>query len=274
MKSHSLTPVFLASALLAILAFTSAAFAQDNAADLEDTALQTAENNEISAQNNEISAQNNEINSQNNEINSQNNENNMQAQDVSGANSSEENASVRFSLMLNVGPNYAFSDRLKTSGKQNIDVPTAGLEAALDIGIKTRYFGAYFEVLLRGGAVLEDDPHFHCPGDRFNLDDVCFKYYAVEKGDWDSYFMGLGLMLYGFIPASDFLLFSLGVGFTSHIGMTTDRDTTAVNTLFKGSVGFHLAVTQTIALGMTINYEGASGIRHSLQPAFSMIYHY
>ncbi len=179
-----------------------------------------------------------------------------------------------FSFMFNVGPNYAFVDTLKTSGDKKIEVATAGVEASFDLGYKVKYFGTYLEFMLRGGSVLEDDPHYHCPSTSFSLDDVCFKYNAVEKGDWDTYFMGLGLMFYGFIPVSESVIIDIGTGFIGYIGRTTDGDGASSNVAIKVSLGVQFAVTDAIALGVALNYEGLINTRQSIQPAFSLIYNY
>ena len=179
-----------------------------------------------------------------------------------------------FSFIFNVGPNYAFMDTLKTSGDKKIEVATAGVEASFDIGYKVKYFGTYLELMLRGGSVVEDDPHYHCPSTSFSFDDVCFKYNAVEKGDWDTYFMGIGLMFYGFIPVTDRMIIDVGAGFLGYLGRTTDGDAMSSNVALKVSVGFQYAVTDAIALGAAINYEGLINTRQSIQPAFSLIYNY
>ena len=179
-----------------------------------------------------------------------------------------------FSFMFNVGPNYAFVDTLKTSGDKKIEVATAGVEASFDLGYKVKYFGTYLEFMLRGGSVLEDDPHYHCPSTSFNLNDVCFKYNAVEKGDWDTYFMGLGIMFYGFIPVTDSVIIDIGAGFLGYIGRTTDGDAASSNVAIKVSLGVQFAITDAIALGAALNYEGLINTRQSIQPAFSLIYNY
>lgn len=199
------------------------------------------------------------------------------ADDVS-ASPDEPNARINlndgFSLILNVGPNFAFHDKMATSAGKLIDVYTAGLEASLDIGYKIKYFGTYFELMLRGAASIEDDPHYHCPSHSFNMNDICFKYNAIEKGDWDGYFMGFGIMFYGFIPVTDKMLISIGTGFLGYVGTTTDRDEGLMNAAWKLSLGFQFAVNDDLALGLTLNYEGFLSLRQSLQPAFSLIYHY
>ncbi len=177
-------------------------------------------------------------------------------------------------IAVNIGPNYSFKDRLYTSGDRSFEVPTAGLEASVDLGFKYKYVGVFLEVMFRGGAAMDDDVHYHCPTNSFSMSDTCFKYYAIEKGDWDTYFMGVGAMLNGYIPITSWVFGTIGVGFIGYIGRTTDGDESAYNYAFKVTAGVNFAVTPDIALGFAINYEGLEDRRQSIQPAFSLVYNY
>lgn len=186
---------------------------------------------------------------------------------------SDDDMRAAFSLLMNVGPYYAIKEKQLTSGGSSVEFPGAGLEAALDIGFTLKYFGAYLELMLRGGAVMADDPHYHCPQRITGADDICFKYLAVEQGDWDGYFAGAGIMLYGFIPLSKSLFLSLGVGFLGYFGLRTDRDKGVTNHAAKFSLGINATLTDHIAIGAALQYEGLTG-RQSIQPAFNLIYNY
>lgn len=177
-------------------------------------------------------------------------------------------------IALNIGPNYAFKDQLYTSGDRKINVATAGLEASIDLGYKFEYVGVFLELMFRGGSVVEDDVHYHCPSNTFNKDDTCFKYYAVKKGDWDTYFMGIGAMVAGYIPFNSWVFGSIGAGFIGYLGRTTDGDESAYNYAFKASLGVNFAVTPDVAVGFAVNYEGMFDRRRSISPAFSLIYNY
>ena len=177
-------------------------------------------------------------------------------------------------IALNIGPNYSFKDQLYTSGDRKINVATAGLEASVDLGYKFEYVGVFLEVMLRGGTVVEDDVHYHCPSNTFNMNDTCFKYYGVKKGDWDTYFMGIGAMVNGYIPFNSWVFGTIGAGFLGYIGRTTDGDESAYNYAFKATLGVNFAVTPDIAVGFAVNYEGMFDRRQSIQPAFSLIYNY
>ena len=178
------------------------------------------------------------------------------------------------SIVFNIGPNYSFKDKLYTSGDRSLIVPTAGLEASIDLGFKYKYVGVFFEVMFRGGTAMDDDVHYHCPSRFSGMDDKCFKYYAIEKGDWDTYYMGLGAMLSGYIPMNSWVFATIGVGFITYLGRTIDGDEAAYNYAVKVSAGVNFAVTPDIALGFALNYEGMTDRRQSLQPAFSLIYNY
>ncbi len=177
-------------------------------------------------------------------------------------------------IALNIGPNYAFKDQLYTSGDRKINVATAGLEASIDLGYKFEYVGVFLELMLRGGTVVEDDVHYHCPSNTFNMNDTCFRYYSVKKGDWDTYFMGIGAMVAGYIPFNSWVFGTIGAGFLGYIGRTTDGDEAAYNYAFKASLGVNFAVTPDIAVGFAVNYEGMFDRRQSISPAFSLIYNY
>ena len=177
-----------------------------------------------------------------------------------------------FAAMLNIGPYYAFKDELHTSGDRRVHVPTAGLEASVDLGFKGKYFGAFAELMFRGGAAMEDDVHYHCPMNSFKPDDICFAYNSINKGDWDTYYMGIGLMVAGYIPVASRVFLSLGAGIIGYFGRTIDGDEAAFNYALKGSLGINFALNRDIALGLAINYEGLMDHRQSIQPAFSLIY--
>ena len=156
-----------------------------------------------------------------------------------------------FSMTL--GPAFAPTEAVD-SGYRKFEASTTGVSADAEIGYHWGRFSWTFSFMLRGGWANEATEFYHCPGGW--LEGNCFEYDAIREGEWDGYFMGLGMMLDFMLPVSDATFFTLGFGFDVPIGLAMDREHSESQFSFKFRLSVQHFISEHLALGGSLKLSG------------------
>ena len=190
-------------------------------------------------------------------------------------------------LNLNIGPAFSPIETV-SSGYQKFTTTAAGLSAGIDVGYHWKFFALTFNFMIRTGWALENTQYKHCPGGAFS--GQCFTYNAIERSEWDGYFLGLGILADFFIPITEKTFFTTGLGFDVPIGIAMDREHAQAQFSFKLRFSIQHFISSHFAIGAAIKistlivdsstfwgdilYEDRSskGVNFNLDPALTMTY--
>ncbi len=172
-----------------------------------------------------------------------------------------------FSLLAHIGGTVAFKEYV-SSGFQDFKAKAAGFQANIDVGYRWEYFGVFVEGMLRATFPTEDSLDTHCPG----WEDHCYHYKSLKKSEWDGYVGGIGLLFMGFIPATNIFTLSIGAGGLVYLGKSVNDVDVQSQFVVKFELGFHFAVSDSLALGLTIAEEGWFDKYRGISPAFTITY--
>lgn len=182
-----------------------------------------------------------------------------------------------FSVVFNVGPDFIPNDYVFTFNQDDdLSFPAIGGNMNLNIGYKTSYFGIYLDLFLRAAWASKNIKDSHTISSYNDADNNSHKvtYNLFNKGDWDGYIGGIGLMMMGFIPFSEHLVIDLGLGFDWCLGTGVfDNDDLAQTFDIKFRVGFDIPITYSIMLGMAVEVNYLFSTTH-ISPMFTLIYTY
>ncbi len=146
-------------------------------------------------------------------------------------------------------------ERVGTHTEYGFYTPENGYSFALEAGYNKNSGFVSGVIKARSGWALKDKVYHHYVN---NDPNQRYSYNAINKGEWDGYFMTIGARGGGFIDISEDHKWKLALsgGFDIPIGYSMDRETVYASFLFVFSVGFQYFFTSSLSIGASLDLSG------------------
>lgn len=153
-------------------------------------------------------------------------------------------------------------ERVGTHTKYGFYTPESGYSFALDAGYSKNNGFVSGVVKARSGWALKDKVYHHYVN---NDPNQCYSYNAINKGEWDGYFMSIGMRGGGFVDISQDhkWMLSFSGGFDIPIGFSMDRENVYASFLLVFSAGFQYFITTSLSIGASVDISGMAFVAPS-----------